>query len=90
MSGISVDKAKLGTALSNYQTLSSNLTTKIGEIRTALDVIEKNWSGPEHNAAASDKENAETNMKDAIEILGNMETAVTKLSANANKIEYNG
>ena len=55
MSGISVDKAKLGTALSNYQTLSSNLTTKIGEIRTALDVIERNWSGPEHNAAASDK-----------------------------------
>ncbi len=90
MSGITVSKTGLGTALSNYQTLSSGLSTQITEIQKALETIEKNWTGPEHNAAASDRTNAEGNMKEAVTILGNMEEAVTKLSANANKIEYNG
>lgn len=90
MSGISVNKEGLQAALSNFESISGSISGNFTTIKTNLESIERNWLGPEHDSAASDKANAEENMQKALDTLANMEGAIAKLSANANKISYNG
>ena len=88
MSGISVSKQGLLTATTNFASIAGIVTTQIGKIEESLGTIEANWSGPEHDDAAKDKENAEGNMTKAKDTISSMNGAIAQLSANADKINY--
>ncbi len=88
--GISVNKEGLSSALSTFGEISSSLSTEIQKIKDNLAIIEQNWSGTEHDNAATDRALAEADLSKALDNITNMNTAIGKLSANANKIQYNG
>ena len=88
--GISFSKEGLASAASDFGELQSKITTNINVILSSLETIDSNWSGPEHSSAASDKINAEENLRKAEETINNMNEALSKLSTNASNVSYNG
>lgn len=90
MSEISVSKSGLQEATQQFEGICTNILANIKTITESLEIIDRNWTGPEHNNAAADKKNAEENMDKAIATINSMNGAIAKLSTNANKISYNG
>lgn len=88
--GVSFSKEGLASAVSNFDEIANTISEEIGKIRASLEIIDSNWKGPEHDSANSDKQTAESNMQEALNILSNMGTGVTALSDNAKKVSYNG
>ena len=88
--GISFSKEALANAKDEFDEIQTSIENSIKIIEESLETIERNWSGPEHNSASSDKSMAEDNLNNAKEIIGNMNGALVEISANANKVSYNG
>ena len=90
MGQISLNKEGLASAASKFAEEKKSITTVLGKIKTSLINIDAQWSGPEHDTAIKDKDGALDNMSKANEIVANMDGALSQLSANAQKISYNG
>ncbi len=88
MAGISFSKEGLSGASSSFNEIGSNIITEIGKIQADLQIIESNWSGPQHDVASADRDSAEKNLQDAKNSITNMDEALGKLSENAGKVEY--
>ena len=88
--GISFSKEGLASAASEFSDLQSKIDSEITKIVSSLEIIDSNWSGPEHEAASADKANAENNIQTARETIKNMNGALSQLSINAGNVSYNG
>ena len=88
--GISFSKEGLGTALTSFQEIESSIVTELDGIISNLEIIDGNWTGPEHDSAKTDKITAEENMNTAKKIIAEMDATLAKIKANAEKISYNG
>jgi len=89
-SGISFSKEGLASAAGEFSDLQSKIDGEITKIVNSLEIIDSNWSGPEHDAASADKANAENNIQTARETIQNMNGALAQLSTNAGNVSYNG
>lgn len=86
---ISFSKEGLAASLENFQSIRTNISNEIDKITASLEVIDRNWTGPEHDSASKDKTNAEENMKKAKNITDSMNETLETIERNANKISYN-